>query len=209
MGIIIMGETGSGKTTTGKILANKIDFGLYEIGHEVKKVYLERIQIDNQENDLKNEKGYTTTNQRLKFTDDIVKKYGNDYYVNRILERQGTENIIIVGARSMAEIIAIKNKIKFPFFVLLTCSEDEIIRRFIKRESQFMTSEEAMKIFGERKAREEKWGVEDLTSQANMTISTENKEPTVIANTILSEYIEFLRKQQENNKNIKHEEFER
>ncbi len=209
MGIIIMGETGSGKTTTGKILANKIDFGLYEIGHEVKKVYLERIQIDNQENDLKNEKGYTTTNQRLKFTDDIVKKYGNDYYVNRILERQGTENIIIVGARSMAEIIAIKNKIKFPFFVLLTCSEDEIIRRFIKRESQFMTSEEAMKIFGERKAREEKWGVEDLTSQANMTISTENKEPTVIANTILSEYIEFLRKQQENNKNIKHEEFKR
>ncbi len=209
MGIIIMGETGSGKTTTGKILANKIDFGLYEIGHEVKKVYLERIQIDNQENDLKNEKGYTTTNQRLKFTDDIVKKYGNDYYVNRILERQGTENIIIVGARSMAEIIAIKNKIKFPFFVLLTCSEDEIIRRFIKRESQFMTSEEAMKIFGERKAREEKWRVEDLTSQANMTISTENKEPTVIANTILSEYIEFLRKQQENSKSIKHEEFER
>ena len=209
MGIIIMGETGSGKTTMGKILANKIDFGLYEIGHEVKKVYLERIQIDNQENDLKNEKDYTTTNQRLKFTDDIVKKYGNDYYVNRILERQGTENIIIIGARSMAEIIAIKNKIKFPFFFFFTCTKDEIIRRFIKRESQFMTYVEAMKIFEERKAREEKWGVEDLTSQANMTISTEDKEPTVIANTILSEYIEFLRKQQENNKNIKHEEFER
>ena len=138
MGIIIMGETGSGKTTMGKILANKIDFGLYEIGHEVKKVYLERIQIDNQENDLKNEKDYTTTNQRLKFTDDIVKKYGNDYYVNRILERQGTENIIIIGARSMAEIIAIKNKIKFPFFVLLTCSQNQIIRSFIVSLSLFI-----------------------------------------------------------------------
>ena len=208
MGIIIMGETGSGKTTTGKILANNIGFGLYEIGHEVKKVYLERIQLDNPENGSKSEKDYTTTSQRLKFTDDIVKKCGNDYYVKRILERQDNENIIIVGARSMAEIIAIKNKIKFPFFVLLTCSEDEIIRRFIKRESQFMTSDEAMKIFKERKAREEKWGVEDLSSQANMTILTENIEPTTIANTILSEYIEFLREQKENNKNIKHEEFE-
>lgn len=154
MGIIIMGETGSGKTTAGKMLANNIGFGLYEIGHEVKKVYLERIQVDNQENDLKSEKDFIITNQRLKFTDDIVKKYGNDYYVKRILERRGDENIIIVGARSMAEITAIKNKIKFPFFVLLTCSENEIIRRFIKRESQFMTSEEAMKIFEERKARE-------------------------------------------------------
>lgn len=208
MGIIIMGETGSGKTTAGKMLANNIGFGLYEIGHEVKKVYLERIQVDNQENDLKSEKDFIITNQRLKFTDDIVKKYGNDYYVKRILERRGDENIIIVGARSMAEITAIKNKIKFPFFVLLTCSENEIIRRFIKRESQFMTSEEAMKIFEERKAREKKWSVEDLTSQANMTISTENKEPAVIANIIMSEYIKFLRKQQENNKTITHEEFE-
>lgn len=41
-----------------------------------------------------------------------------------------------------------------------------------------------------------------------MTISTENKEPAVIANIIMSEYIKFLRKQQENNKTITHEEFE-
>lgn len=50
----------------------------------------------------------------------------------------------------MAEVRAIKNKIKFPFFVLLTCSEDEIVKRFIKRESEFMTEEEAIKVFMER-----------------------------------------------------------
>lgn len=203
MGIIIMGETGSGKTTAGKILAYNSGLGLYEIGDEVKQVYLERIQADS----LDNEKDYTTTNQRLKFTDEIVKKYGNDYYVKRILKKQDNENIII-GVRSMAEIRAIKNKIKFPFFVLLTCSEDEIIKRFIKRESKFMTEEEAIKVFKERKAREEKWGVEDISCQANITISTENEQPSVIADTIMCKYIEFLRKQQGRNKNIEPEEIE-
>ena len=56
MGIIIMGETGSGKTTTGKILAANSGLGLYEIGHEVKQVYLEKIQADN----LYNEKDFTS-----------------------------------------------------------------------------------------------------------------------------------------------------
>lgn len=37
MGIIIMGETGSGKSTIGKTLALRTGFELYEIGHEVKK----------------------------------------------------------------------------------------------------------------------------------------------------------------------------
>ena len=204
MGIIIMGETGSGKTTTGKILACNSGLGLYEIGHEVKQVYLERIQADS----LDNEKDYTTTNQRLKFTDDIVKKYGNDYYVKRILEKQDNENIIIVGARSMAEVRAIKNKIKFPFFVLLTCSEDEIVKRSIKRESEFMTEEEAIKVFMERKAREEKWGIEDISSQANITISTENEQPSVIADTIMCKYIEFLREQQKKKEFIQPQEIE-
>lgn len=204
MGIIIMGETGSGKTTAGKILAYNSGLGLYEIGHEVKQVYLERIQA----NSLDNEKDYTTTNQRLKFTDEIVKKYGNDYYVKRILKKQDNENILIIGVRSMAEIRAIKNKIKFPFFVLLTCSEDEIIKRFIKRESKFMTEEEAIKVFKERKAREEKWGGEDISHQANITISTENEQPSIIADTIMCKYIEFLRKQQGKNKNIEPEEIE-
>ena len=114
MGIIIMGETGSGKTTVGKILAYNSGLGLYEIGHEVKQVYLEKIQADN----LDNEKDYTTTNQRLKFTDDIVEKYGNDYYVKRILKKQDNENIIIIGVRSMAEIRAIKNKINSGKFIV-------------------------------------------------------------------------------------------
>lgn len=204
MGIIIMGETGSGKTTAGKILAANSGLSLYEIGHEVKKVYLEKIQADS----LKNEKDFTTTNQRLKFTDDIVKKYGNDYYVKRILEKQDNENIIIIGARSMAEIRAIKNKIKFPFFVLLTCPEDEIVKRFVKRESEFMTEEEAIKVFSERKSREEKWGVEDISNQANIILSTQNQPPTIIADTIMGKYIEFLMEQQARKQNIEPEEIE-
>ena len=39
MGIIIMGETGSGKSTLGKMLASRTGFELYEIGHEVKKFF--------------------------------------------------------------------------------------------------------------------------------------------------------------------------
>lgn len=204
MGIIIMGETGSGKTTVGKILAANSGLGLYEIGHEVKQVYLEKIQADS----LDNDKDFTTTKQRLKFTDEIVKKYGNDYYVKRILEKQDNENIIIIGARSMAEIRAIRNKIKFPFFVLLTCPEDEIVKRFVKRESVFMTEEEAIRVFAERKAREEKWGVEDISSQVSITLSTENQQPYVIADMILEKYIEFLREQQTKQQNIEPEEIE-
>lgn len=188
MGIIIMGKTGVGKSTVGKILASNIGFSLYEIGHEVKQVYLEKIQTDK----LINEKDYVTTNNRLSFTDSIVEKYGNDYYVKRILAKQDRENIIIIGARSMPEIQAIKNKIKFPFFVLLTCSEDEILKRFVKRETKFMSRDEAVKVFEERKKREGNWGVEDISGQANITLSTEHEQPSFIADTIIRRYIEFI-----------------
>lgn len=188
MGIIIMGKTGVGKSTVGKILASNIGFSLYEIGHEVKQVYLEKIQTDK----LINEKDYVTTNNRLSFTDSIVEKYGNDYYVKRILAKQDRENIIIIGARSMPEIQAIKNKIKFPFFVLLTCSEDEILKRFVKRETKFMSRDETVKVFEERKKREGNWGVEDISGQANITLSTEHEQPSFIADTIIHRYIEFI-----------------
>lgn len=78
MGIIIMGETGSGKSTLGKMLASRTGFELYEIGHEVKKVFLERVKFEFDSSLPGCDKDYLTTNQRLKYTDDIVKKYGND-----------------------------------------------------------------------------------------------------------------------------------
>lgn len=193
MGIIIMGETGSGKSTVGQILALRTGFELYEIGYEVKKVYLERIDIDS--NLSENEKDYITTSQRLKYTDDIVKKYGNDYYVNRILNRYKNEGIIIIGPRSNAEINAIRNKIQFPFFVAFTCAKQEIVRRFIKRESQFMSPEEAKKVFEERRLRETKWGTEDVLNQSNLTIPTDNEVPFKLATTIMEKYNEFVIKQ--------------
>lgn len=194
MGIIIMGKTGTGKSTVGKILALRTGFELYEIGHEVKKVYLERTSIDS---DLLsgNDKDYLTTSQRLKYTDDIVKRYGNDYYVKRILDRQKNENIIIIGARSTAEINAIKSKMRFPFFVGLTCAEEEIVRRFIERESEFMSRDEARKVFKERKLREAKWGTEDVLNQSNLTLQTDHEDSFKIATVIIDKYNEFVKQQ--------------
>ena len=71
-----------------------------------------------------------------------------------------------------------------------------------------MTEEEAIKVFMERKAREEKWGIEDISSQANITISTENEQPSVIADTIMCKYIEFLREQQKKKEFIQPQEIE-
>lgn len=193
MGIIIMGETGAGKSTVGEELALRLGFELYEIGHEVKRVYLERIKIDSEQ--ASNEKDYLTTNKRLSYTDNIVKKYGNDYYVKRILERHKSESIIIIGPRSKAEINAINNKIKHPFFVGLTCAEDEILRRFIKRESQFMSPEEALKVFEERRQRETKWGTEDVLNQANLILQTDNASPVDLADTIIEKYSKFIMQQ--------------
>lgn len=187
-----MGKTGSGKSTVGEILALKTGFELYEIGHEVKKVYLERVEVDT---NLLSEKDYSTTNQRLKYTDDIVKKYGNDYYVKRILERRKNEDIIIVGPRSIAEINAIKNKIHFPFFVSFTCSGETIKRRFIKRESEFMSLEEAQKIFEERTLREEQWGAESVLNQSNIILQTDDTDPIGLANIIIDRYNEFVKQQ--------------
>lgn len=197
MGIIIMGETGSGKSTIGKMLASRTGFELYEIGHEVKKVYLERVKIEFDSSLSGCDKDYLTTNQRLKYTDDLVRKYGNAYYVKRILEKHSNENIIVVGVRSMAEINAVKNKIQFPFFVALTCAEEEILRRFINRESEFMSQDEAKKIFKERKIREEKWGMEDVLSQANLILQTDYEKPFELSTVIMEKYNEFVRQQVE------------
>ncbi len=195
MGIIIMGETGSGKSTLGKMLASRTGFELYEIGHEVKKVYLERVKIEFDSSLSGCDKDYLTTNQRLKYTDDIVRKYGNAYYVKRILEKHSNENIIVVGVRSMAEINAVKNRIRFPFFVGLTCAEEEILRRFINRESEFMSLDEVQKIFKERKIREEKWGMEDVLSQANLILQTDYEKPFELSTVIMEKYNEFVRQQ--------------
>ena len=194
MGIIIIGETGSGKSTIGQIVSLKTGFDLYEIGHEVKKVYLERVEID-QHLEIANEKDYSTTNQRLKYTDAIVKKYGNDYYVKRILERHKSENIIIIGARSMAEINAIRNKMHFPLFVGFTCAENDIERRCVERETKFMSPDEARKIFEERKKREEKWGTDSVLTQANTILATDYNTPNELADIIVSKYKEFIKQQ--------------
>ena len=103
---------------------------------------------------------------------------------------------------------AVKNKIRFPFFVGFTCAEEEILRRFINRESEFMSPDEAQKVFNERKMREEKWGMEDVLSQANLILHTDYEKPFELSTAIMERYNEFVRQQMElESKKIIHEDF--
>lgn len=203
-----MGKTSSGKSTVAKALASNTGLELYEIGHEVKKVFLEKISdktnsssegsvlsqsTENSQGQQAKGKDYTTTTQRLAYTDEIVKKYGSDYYVRRILKRHKTENIILIGVRSIAEINAIKRKVRFPFFVGLVCDEEERRRRFIKRECEFMPLDKAIKIFEERNMREREWGVESILNQANINLQTNGVDPSDLATEIIERYKEFVR----------------
>lgn len=205
-----MGKTGVGKSTVAKTLASKTDFELYEIGHEVKKVFLEKVKVEsdslleeknpnklaqNSQSRLRKNKDYLTTTQRLTYTNEIIKKYGNDYYVRRILEKRKNENIIIIGVRSLEEINAIKRKIRFPFFVGLTCDEEERKKRFIEREHEFMPVDKAIRIFEERSMREEEWGVERVLEESNLNIHTNYKNPSELATDIMEKYEEFVRQQ--------------
>ncbi len=197
MAIVIVGETGVGKSTVGRILSLKTNYNMYEIGHVVKKAYYDslikteksRIIVD----DLykRNPKDYFTK-KRLEFVSKIVKIEGNDYFVRKLLQMHDSDDIIIIGARSDEELDTIISRTKYPFIVALTCEDRKQKNRFINRENKFMNENTASKIFNKRIDIEKDWGVDTILGRCNMIIPTASLYPEAIANIILQEYDRYL-----------------
>lgn len=201
MGIVIMGGTGTGKSTLARILSMHTTYKLYEIGYVVKNSYFEvmakeafntyknkELAIESIKKTYKeNSKDYFT-NKRLKYVNDMVNKNGNDYFIVKLLKEHLNEEIIVVGARTFDEINAINTYMKNPFFVGLICKEDKLTKRFVKREDRYMSSNNAEKIFEKRRWTEKKWGVEDVLDKCDIVIETDDKKPRDIADIVLKAY---------------------
>lgn len=205
MGIVIMGGTGTGKSTLAKLISIRTGYKLYEIGYIVKSSYFNVMKNDalkiykNKQKAIEsikkiykeNSKDYFT-NKRLKYVNDMVKKYGNDYFITRLLKAHLNENIIIVGARSFDEINSIHKYMRNPFLIGLVCREDRLTKRFVKREDKYMSVGNAEKIFEKRRWTEKHWGVEEVLDACNIVIETDDKKPTEIATIVLNEYRKYL-----------------
>jgi dephospho-CoA kinase len=204
-GIVIIGGTGTGKSTVGNILSLRTGYKLYEIGHVVKSLYLRKMQdearslfgsflkaIESVQDRFKKNSKDIFTNLRLDYVNNIVRDNGVDYFVKKLLELYFDKNIIIIGARSIEEIKTIRSRMEFPFFVGLTCGESKLIRRFIIRESDFMQSNKAGEIFEKRRWIENIWGVEEVLDECNIIISTDNIIPSDLATVILDEYRKYV-----------------
>jgi dephospho-CoA kinase len=218
MTIVIIGNTGTGKTTIGNLLSKRIGYAVYEIGIFVKKLYLEELytttklenkdrsiltcdnnilfnkQLQYIDNMIKTRKKDFLTDQRLSYVSQMIRTHGKDYFVSQLMRKISNENIIIIGARSFCEIDVLKNKLLSPFFVGLTCEKDLLTKRFISREVEYMRPENAKKIFEKRTDTEILWGVDNILNFCDIILPTENIQPFDAVSIIIEAYKAFCAK---------------
>lgn len=206
MCIVIMGGTGAGKSTVGQIVSQRTGYPLYEVGHVVKRLYRESVELELGQfytsADIVQEKIRTSieqhskdffTRRRLRYTSEMVRLYGNDYFVRSLLQTHPGENLILVGVRTSEEIRAIHALTGRPYLVALTCGTDRLLSRFVERERRFMEQSTAQTIFDKRYETERARGLEDVLIECDLLLSTDVRMPEQLADEICVGYARFLK----------------
>ena len=204
-----MGGTGAGKSTVAQLLSQRIGFPVCEVGHVVKQMYrssLEKDLLQLYADDtmvqrqieilLKNHGKEYFTNQRLRYTREMVRQSGNDYFVRHLLLHHRKENLIIVGVRTNQEVCAIRALRKHPYFVALQCNADMLVNRFIERERRYMEQHVAKNIFDKRYESERDRGLTDVMIECDLLLNTDYISPEQLADYILLGYSRFQIRQE-------------
>lgn len=207
MAIVLIGGTGTGKSTVGKLISMNIGYKVCEIGHIVKLMFYEEILKEYSTKYKNNIDAKSFTNyyffsnkkeyfvrKRLKYVSDNVEKNGPDYFVKKILEKENSNKLIIIGVRNINEINSIREKLPASFFVALKCNEDKLTKRFVNREINRMEKQVASNIFEKRRNVENSWGIEDEMEKCDLIINTDYLKPSDISKKIIVEYIKFMSK---------------
>lgn len=204
MAIVLIGGTGTGKSTIGKLISMNVGYKVCEVGHIVKLMFYEEMFKEYSTKYKNNIDAKSFTNhyffsnkkeyfirKRLKYVSDKVEKNGPDYFIKRILEKENSNELIIIGVRNIKEINFIKEKLVNPFFVALKCNEEKLTKRFINREINRMEKMVASNIFEKRRNIENSWGIEEEIEKCNLIINTDYLKPSDISKRIIAEYIKF------------------
>lgn len=205
MAIVLLGPTGVGKSTIGKLLSLNIGYKIIEIGYYVKSSYYKKIFKKNISNNndpyvalqLTNEHFFSKgkecfVNQRLNYVSSINNKFGNNYFLKELLKKEDNSNLIIIGVRNKEEIEIIKQKFHKTLIVLLKCEKQILEKRFVKREQERMSELIARQIFEKRYGLEILNGSFNLEEIVDLVINTDYMMPNDIVNLILTNYFKIV-----------------